>query len=95
MGLADKAKNMVEDLTDKVKEATGMGTADNREGVSDTDMAPAGPHGVGSSTSTQGNEPSLSGSEASHSSDRLDTGVSSEPNVEPQSPPMGSGDQGG
>jgi len=27
-----------------------------REGVSDTDMAPAGPHGVGQSTSTSGEE---------------------------------------
>jgi len=65
-----------------------------QEGVSDTDMAPAGPKGVGASVSTAGNEPPLGQSEASHTSDRMDTGVSREGNVDPDSPAMHSGDQG-
>ena len=65
-----------------------------REGVSDTDTTPAGPHGVGASISTAGNEPPLTDSEESHRSDRIDTGVSREGNVDQESPAMHSGDQG-
>jgi len=65
-----------------------------REGVSDTDTTGASPHGVGESVSTAGNEPALRVSEASHTSDRLDTGVSREGNVDPESPAVHSGDQG-
>jgi len=65
-----------------------------REGVSDTDTTAASPHGVGESTSTAGNEPPLGQSEASHRSDRMDTGVSREGNVDSDSPAMHSGDQG-
>jgi len=66
-----------------------------REGVSDTDTTGASPHGVGESTSTPGNEPPVGQSEASRRSDRIDTGVSREENVDPQSPAMHSGNQGG
>jgi len=66
-----------------------------REGVSDTDMSPSGPHGVGASPSTSGNESALMDSEASRKSDRLDTGVSREPNIDSESPAMHTGDQGG
>jgi hypothetical protein len=86
MGFADKAKEKVEELKGKVKEAAGMESGD--EGVSPTDTTPSGPQGVGESISTSGNEPSLTDSEESHRKDRLDAGVSREPNVDPESPPM-------
>jgi hypothetical protein len=66
-----------------------------REGVSPTDTTAASPHGVGVSTSTQGNEPPLTDSEAAHRSDRMDAGISQEQNVDPESPAMRTGDQGG
>jgi len=94
MSFVDKAKEKVEEVKGKVKDATGMATDDVRGGVSDTDVAPAGPHGVGISTSTPGNESPLISSEESHRSDRLDTGVSREENVDPESPAMRPGDQG-
>ena len=95
MGFADKAKEKVEELKDKVKDVTGMATGDDREGVSASDTTPSGPHGVGMSTSTSGNEPSLTDSEESHREDRLDAGVSGGQNVDPESPSMRTGDQGG
>ena len=95
MSFADKAKDKIEEWKDKVKDVAGMTTDEDREGVSDTDMAPVDPHGAGTSTSTQGNEPPLTTSEESHRSDRLDAGVSSEQNVDPESPAMHPGDQGG
>jgi hypothetical protein len=94
MSFVDKAKDKVEELKDKAKDAAGVSTDDAREGVSDTDVTPAGPHGVGISTSTPGNEQPLPASEESHRSDRLDTGVSRERNVDPESPAMHPGDQG-
>lgn len=63
-----------------------------REGVSDTDMSPSGPHGVGQSTSTSGEDLSPA-SEDAHRSDRLDTGVSDEDQI--SGPAMHRGDQGG
>ena len=96
MSFIDKAKDKVEELKDKVMDAAGVTADDDREGVSDTDVTPpAGPHGVGVSTSTPGNEPPLTDSEESHRSDRLDAGVSREQNVDPESPAMHPGDQGG
>jgi hypothetical protein len=63
-----------------------------REGMSDTDMAPAGPHGVSQSTTTSG-EDLAPGSEDAQREDRLNTGVSDEGQV---SGPAGHpGDQGG
>ena len=95
MGFADKAKEKVEELKGKAKDVVGMAAGGDREGVSATDTTPGGPHGVGMSTSTSGNEPSLTGSEESHREDRLDAGISGEQNVDPESPSMRSGDQGG
>jgi len=63
-----------------------------RDGVGDTDMAPKGPHGVGQSTSTSGEDISPI-SEDAHSEDRLDTGVSDEDQI--SGPAMHRGDQGG
>jgi hypothetical protein len=63
-----------------------------REGVSDTDMAPSGPHGVGESPSTSGEDFARGKSEDAQRTDRLDTGVSDE---EATGPAMHSGDQGG
>jgi hypothetical protein len=95
MSFADKAKEKVEELKDKVKDVAGMATGSDREGVSASDTTPSGPHGVGTSTSPSGNEPSLTDSEESHREDRLDAGVSGEQNVDPGSPTMRTGDQGG
>jgi hypothetical protein len=66
-----------------------------REGVSDTDTTGASPHGVGVSTSTSGNEKALGLSEEERRSDRLDTGISREGNIDPESPATHSGSQGG
>lgn len=65
-----------------------------RGGVSDTDMSPSGPHGVGETTTTSGEELGHGMSEGSHRSERLDTGISREENVDAGSPAMHSGDQG-
>ena len=64
-----------------------------RAGMTDTEMAPSGPMGVGQSVSP-GNERALGDSEETQKADRLDTGVSREGNVDPDSPAMHSGDQG-
>jgi len=66
-----------------------------REGVSDTDISPSGPHRVGESPSTSGNEQALTDSEESRRSHRLDSGISQEKNIDPESPAMTAGDQGG
>jgi hypothetical protein len=63
-----------------------------REGMSDTDMSPSSPQGR--SFGTQGNEPPLTDSGKTHRADRMDTGVSREKNIDPQSPQTHSGDQG-
>jgi hypothetical protein len=63
-----------------------------RDGVGDTDMAPKGPHGVGQSPSTSG-EDIAPISEDAHRDDRLDTGVSDEDQI--SGPAMHRGDQGG
>jgi hypothetical protein len=60
--------------------------------VSDTDMAPSGPHGVGQSTSTSG-EDLAPASQGGREDDHLNTGVSDEGQI--TGPPMHSGDQGG
>lgn len=62
-----------------------------REGVTDTDPAPAGPHNVGQSTSTSG-EDLAPRTEEAHRSDRLNTGISDE---ESSGAAMHPGDQGG
>jgi hypothetical protein len=65
-------------------------------GMTDTDMAPKGPHGVGQSTSTSGEDYGRSMSEAGHTEDRFDGGIAdSTTNVNPDSPQMRTGDQGG
>jgi len=90
-GEQDKEPLVAErDVTSEPREVSQA----EREGVSDTDTTAASPHGVGESTSTSGNEPPLGQSEASRRSDRLDTGVSREDNVDSESPAMHSGDQG-
>ena len=65
-------------------------------GMTDTDMAPKDPHGVGQSPSTSGEDYGRSMSEAGHTADRFDGGIAdSTTNVDPDSPKMGTGDQGG
>jgi hypothetical protein len=63
-----------------------------RQGVGDTDLAPKGPHKVGQSPSTSGEDLASGMSEASQREDRLDTGVSDEDTT---GPAMHRGDQGG
>ena len=67
-----------------------------RGGVGDTDTAPKGPMGVGASTSTSGEDLGRGMSEGGHTADRFDGGIAdSTTNVDPDSPKMGTGDQGG
>lgn len=67
-----------------------------REGMTDTDMAPAGPEGVGVSTSTRGEDLSRGMSEEGQKKDRLDQGLSDVTSKrDPESPVTSSGDQGG
>lgn len=67
-----------------------------REGVPDTDSTAASPLGTGVSKSNQGNEQMYGRSEKAHTSDREDIGVGGRPkNVDPESPTMTTGDQGG
>lgn len=66
-----------------------------REGMGDTDMEPAGPLGVGISTTKSGEDLSRGMSEAAQRKDRLDSGLSDEGNKDPASPATSSGDQGG
>jgi hypothetical protein len=94
----DRQKSGPDDL---VAERGGAGTSEagprivsdaERGGVSDTDMAPAGPHNVGQSTTTSG-EDLAPMSEDAHREDRLNTGVADEDQI--SGPATHSGDQGG
>lgn len=71
---------------------------DEREGVSPTDTNPSSPYGVGESGSAQGNEQALGKSDEERRKDRLETSYSgvgrSEP-IDPESPNLQPGDQGG
>lgn len=67
---------------------------EEREGVPATDTSGASPMGVGESTSTPGQE--MAGeSEEAHRADRLEVGVGRSQNIDPESPTMQTGDQGG
>jgi len=88
-----------------ISERGGAGTSEagprivsdaEREGVSDTDMAPSGPHGVGATTTTSGEDIGRGMSEDAHTKDRFDAGLSdAESKATPESPMTSSGDQGG
>ena len=69
---------------------------EERQGYSDTDTAPKDIHGVGDTTSTSGEDYGRSMSEDAHTKDRFDGGIAdSTTNVDPDSPKMRTGDQGG
>lgn len=71
---------------------------EEREGVSATEMDPAGPHGVGISTTSQGNEQARSESAESLRKTRHETastGVGSSKPKDPEMPDLQPGDQGG
>ena len=69
---------------------------EERQGYSDTDTAPKDIHGVGDTTSTSGEDYGRSMSEEAHTKDRFDGGIAdSTTNVDPDSPKMRTGDQGG
>ncbi len=67
-----------------------------RDGVSDTDTTAASPMGVGESIVTQGNERMVNKSAAAKKADQTDIGVGgAEKNIDPESPTMLPGSQGG
>lgn len=67
-----------------------------REGVPDTDTTAASPLGAGVSKTKQGNVRMYGSSEEEQQADQIDIGVGGETeNVDPESPRMMSGDQGG
>ncbi|MCA1674699.1 MAG: hypothetical protein LC799_21735, partial [Actinobacteria bacterium] len=68
---------------------------EEREGVPPTDTSPGSPHGVGESRGSQGNEQMLGESNEARRQDRLETGVSRSQPIDPESPNLHSGDQGG
>ncbi|MGH3781920.1 MAG: hypothetical protein ACRDRO_15185 [Pseudonocardiaceae bacterium] len=83
----------------------GPGTSDagprqvsqaEREGVSATDTTAASPLGAGESLNKQGNERMVGKSAAAHESDQKDAGVGGQTkNIDPASPEVLTGDQGG
>lgn len=67
-----------------------------RGGMTDTDTAPKGPYNVGETTTTSGEDIGRGMSEEARKEDRFDGGIAdSTTNVDPDSPPMRTGDQGG
>ncbi len=67
-----------------------------REGVPSTDTTAASPLGAGVSKGNQGNERMYGRSDEAHVSDQLDIGVGGRSeNVDPESPTVTTGDQGG
>ncbi len=87
-----------------IQERGGTGKSDvgprqvsqeERDGVGDADLAPQGPHDVGQSPSTSGEDLSSGMSEAGHTKDRLDSGLSDLDSKAVDSPATSSGDQGG
>ncbi|MGH4025655.1 MAG: hypothetical protein ACRDRV_13855 [Pseudonocardiaceae bacterium] len=71
---------------------------EEREGVSPTDTTAASPHGVGESRGSQGNEQMLGESEEARRKDRLEashSGVGRSEPIDPESPNLQPGDQGG
>lgn len=66
-----------------------------RKGVPATDTTAASPHGVGETHGRQGNEKMLGKSEEKQRKERLDHGVSRSKPIDPQSPDLPVGDQGG
>lgn len=70
-------------------------SAEEREGVSATDTSGASPLGVGKSTSGQGNEEMFGEPEEAHRRDRVETGVGRSRPIDPESPNLQPGDQGG
>lgn len=67
-----------------------------KEGVPATDTSAASPLGVGVSKGNQGNKHMYGRSERKHRSDQLDIGVGGyTENIDPESPTVMTGDQGG
>ncbi len=98
----DRQKSPPDDL---VAERGGTGSSEagsrtvsdaERGGMTDTEMAPSGPHGVGETTTTSGEDLSYGKSEDARREDRLDSGLSDVGSkATPGSPVTSSGDQGG
>jgi hypothetical protein len=102
----DERQKTGKDQDELVRERGGAGASaagprevsqEEREGVPATDTTAASPLGVGESIVNQGNEQVLkaAGQEEAHRTDRMDAGISSSKNIDPESPDMRAGDQGG
>ncbi|MGH3942759.1 MAG: hypothetical protein ACRDTG_29885 [Pseudonocardiaceae bacterium] len=77
---------------------TRVTSQEEREGVPPTDTTGASPLGVGESSGAQGNEEALGESEEARTQGRLETeytGVGSSKPIDPSSPNLQPGDQGG
>lgn len=70
-------------------------SSEEREGMEATDIKPEAQHGVGETTTTSGEEIMHGTSEEARREERADAGISTESNVDPDSPGMTTGDQGG
>lgn len=71
---------------------------EERQGVPPDDTSAASPHGVGVSTGSQGNEQALGESNEARRKDRMEStysGVGRSEPVDPESPNLQPGDQGG
>lgn len=71
---------------------------EERQGVPPDDTSAASPRGVGVSTGSQGNEAALGKSKEGHREDRQETthsGVGRSEPIDPESPNLQPGDQGG
>ena len=69
---------------------------EERDGVGDADLAPQGPHGVGQSTSTSGEDLMRGKSEDTRREERLDGGIADTTrSADPDMPDVRTGDQGG
>jgi len=69
---------------------------EEREGMEATDIKPPVQHGVGETTTTSGEDIMRGTSEEARRKERLDGGIAdTESNVDPDSPVVSTGDQGG
>lgn len=87
-----------------IQERGGAGKSDvgprevseeERGGMEATDITPQVQHNVGASTTTSGQDIMHGTSEEARRAERVEGGISTESNVDPDSPDMRTGDQGG
>jgi len=101
----DDRQQTGKDPDELIQERGGAGKSDvgardvsseERAGMEATDIKPGVQHGVGASTTTSGEEIMHGTSEEARREERVDAGIAdTESNVDPDSPVMRTGDQGG